>query len=269
MSEGLLNTDVLCEDDTGSPSGIAASPEQKTGTLYGVGVGPGDPELMTLKAHRLITNARSLAYFCKDGRKGHGRTIVDAYIPADCTEIRMAYPVTTEIPVSDPRYSEALTQFYDRHALDIAKILQTGEDVVAISEGDPFFYGSFMPIYHRLSGRYSIEVVPGVPAMAASWARSGAPITYGDDVLTVVPGTLAKDALRDHIDRTDALVIMKLGRHFQKVRDLLEEHGRLGDAFYVERCSMAGERICPLAEINAHKAPYFSLILLPGKGRLL
>lgn len=240
-----------------------------TPTLYGVGVGPGDPELMTVKAHRLVREATTIAYFCKDGRPGHGRTIVKDIITPDCREIRMAYPVTTEIPVADPRYRHMLTAFYDEQAGQIQKVLQSGADVVAISEGDPFFYGSFMPIYHRLTGHCPIEIVPGIPAMAASWARAGVPITYGDDVLTVIPGTLPAHQIETQVTGSDAVVIMKLGRNFQKVRDALEKNGRLEDALYVERCAMEGEKILPLSEVDASNVPYFSLILVPGKGRLL
>ena len=270
------NDDTITREDVSAQSVQTADAEPnetiarsaKLGTLYGVGVGPGDPELMTLKAHRLITQATTIAYFCKGQRPGHGRTVIAEYIPTTCREIRMAYPVTTEIPVHDPRYGALLSSFYDDYADQMSAILSAGEDVVVISEGDPFFYGSFMPIFHRLSGHFKTEVVPGIPAMAGAWAKAGAPITYGDDVLMVLPGTLPENELRSRIASAEAFVIMKLGRHFEKVRSILSATGHSERAIYVERCTMTGERIIPLKDADPECAPYFSMILVPGRGRL-
>ena len=239
------------------------------GRLYGVGVGPGDPELMTLKAVRLIRAAPVLAYFCKQGHRGHGRAIVDGVIAPGTLEEELAYPMTTEVPAADEAYHRALKAFYDRSCERLSAHLDAGRDVVVVSEGDPFFYGSFMPIFHRLAGRYETEVVAGVSGMAGCWSRAGTPITYGDDVLAVLPGTLSAEALRDHLARVDAAVIMKLGRNFPKVRRALEELGLASRAVYVERGTMAGERIMPLPPADYPNAPYFAMVLIPGRGRCL
>jgi len=240
------------------------------GSLYGVGVGPGDPELMTLKAARILREAPVLAFFRKKGRPGNGRTIVEGYLHAAVIEEALTYPLTIEVPAEDPVYQSALTAFYDASAERLAAHLDAGRDVAAISEGDPFFYGSFMPIFHRLSPRYPCEVVPGVTGMSGCWTRAGTPITYGDDVLTVVPGTLDRAALTERLRRTDAAVIMKLGRNLPKVRAVLEELGLIGRAVYVERGTMRDEKVTPLDTRDpGAEAPYFSMIVVPGRGRLL
>jgi len=237
------------------------------GTLYGLGVGPGDPELMTVKAARLIAAASVVAYFAARGRPGVARTILDGLIPAGARELRLEYPVTTEIPVSDPRYGEALACFYAEAAAAVEGELRAGRDVVLACEGDPLFYGSYMHLHRRLLGRVPIEVVPGITGMSGCWSRAGLPMTYGDDVLTVVPGTLPEEELAKRIACCDALVVMKLGRNLPKVRRVLEAAGLLERAVYVERGTSADEKCCPLADRAEAPAPYFSMILVPGQGR--
>ena len=240
-----------------------------SGTLFGVGVGPGDPELMTLKAARVLAAAPVLAHFRKRGQPGHARQIVDGYQKAGCTELALDYPLTTEVPFEGDAYRAALTAFYDATARQIESHLATGRDVALVCEGDPFFYGSFMHIYHRLHGSHRIEIVPGITGMSAAWTRALAPITYGDDVLSVLPGTLALEVLIARMREADALVVMKLGRNFGKVRRAITEAGLAARAIYVERASMSGEVIMPLADKRDDEAPYFSLILAPGRGRRL
>lgn len=235
-----------------------------TGTVYSVGVGPGDPELMTLKAARILAAAPAYAFFAKRGRPGHARGIAAGHLRPDAEELRFDYPFTTEIPLTDPRYAEGMTAFYEAAAAGIARRLDAGTSVAILCEGDPFFYGSAMYVFDRLSPRYPHEVVPGVPGMAGSWARAGLPMTHGDDVLTVLPGTLDAATLTARLAQTDAAVIMKVGRHLPKIRLALDQAGRT-DAVYVERGTMAAERIMPLAELPDQPAPYFSLILVPGR----
>ncbi len=239
------------------------------GKLYGVGVGPGDPELMTLKAARFLAGATVVAYFHKRGHQGHARTIIDGRIAPGAQELPLEYPVTTEIPSKDDAYTSALTAFYDAAAASIAARLALGHDVALVCEGDPFFYGSFMHIYHRLNKRHAIEVVPGITGMQACWTRAGTPITYSDDVLQVLPGTLSEAALIERMRVADALVIMKLGSNFAKVRRALTAAGLAGRAVYVERGSMAGEIVLALNDKLDDVAPYFSMILVPGLGRCL
>ena len=238
-----------------------------TGRLYGIGLGPGDPELMTLKAVRCLKAAPVVAYFCRKDRRGHARTIVDGHLRDDCEEVRLAYPVTTEIPVHNAEYAACLAPFYEDAAGRLAAHLDAGLDVALICEGDPLFYGSFMHLYVRLRARYPVTIVPGVSGMAGCWSAAGTPMSWGDDVLTVLPGTLPHETLRERLLGCDAAVIMKLGSNFSKVRAAVEAAGLMGEAIYVERGSMEGELVVPLAETTTTRAPYFSIVLIPGHGR--
>ncbi len=242
----------------GSPAGY--------GTVWGVGVGPGDPELMTRKAERLVRQTRHIAYFRKRGRAGRARSIIEGLLRPDAVELAFDYPVTTEIAFDDPAYAATLAPFYENAAAALAGVAETGEDVVVLAEGDPFFYGSFMHLHQRLADRVPVQVVPGVPSMAAAWVASRAPITWGDDVLMVLPATLPEDVLRARAEVADALVFMKVGRNLPKVRAVLAALGRLSGAWLVEFASMPQERVVPLAEAG-ETAPYFSVVLVHGQGR--
>lgn len=237
------------------------------GTLHGVGVGPGDPELMTVRAARLISGARVLAYFAKRGGRGHARTIAASFVGADCTEIPLHYPMTTETHWGESTYVDALHAFYEESAARLSQRLAGGDDVVLICEGDPLFYGSFMHLHTRLGGQYKIAITSGVTGMAGCWGAAGLPMTWGDDALTVLPGTLDENELVARLELTDAAVIMKLGSNFPKVRRALGRAGLADRAVYVERGTMAGERVVPLRDKADDAAPYFSLVLVPGNGR--
>ena len=237
------------------------------GRLYGVGLGPGDPELLTLKAARVIGAVPVIAYFAKLGRRGHARTIVDSFLKPEHQLLAMYYPVTTEVHFEDAAYVSQLSQFYVEQAALIAAQLEAGRDVAVLSEGDPLFYGSFMHLYERLRGRFGVTIIPGVTGMAGCWSAAGLSMTWGDDILSVLPGTLDAAALAQRLKSTDAAVIMKLGKNFAKVRAAVVEAGLLTDAYYVERGAMAGEKVTPLKDKTDGVAPYFSMILIPGQGR--
>ncbi len=243
----------------------AASP----GTLYGIGVGPGDARLMTLRAAGLIRTVDTLAYFAKAGNRSNARQVAAPLIEPGRTELPLHYPVTTELPVADPGYIRQIRDFYAEAAASIAARLQAGESVGLLAEGDPFFYGSFMHIWRRLAAGFPVEVVPGVTGFSGCSARAGAPLTWGDDVLTVLPGTLDEAALTRRLSGADAAVIMKVGRNMAKIRRAVAAADLLDRAIYVERGAMPGERIAPLAEVADECAPYFSMILIPGQGRRL
>jgi precorrin-2/cobalt-factor-2 C20-methyltransferase len=239
----------------------------REGCLFGIGLGPGDPELVTVKAARLIGEARLIAYFAKEGRVSNARRIADRWIKPGVAELPLCYPVTTEIPFDDPAYARALRPFYDGAAQRIAAHLAQGEDVALICEGDPLFYGSFMHIHARLKDRFRVAISPGITGMSGCWAAAQAPMSWGDDVLTVLPGTLPGPELARRLAATDAAVVMKLGHNLLKVRAALTEAGLGERAIYVERGTTAEERILPLAEKLDDHAPYFALILVPGQGR--
>lgn len=242
---------------------------ETAGTLYGVGLGPGDPELLTLKAHRIVTTCPVIAYFRKSGRKGHARTIVEGLLPIGrVVELAFEYPVTTETHFDERAYIEPMRAFYGQCAASLRGQLDQGWDVALLCEGDPFFYGSFLHMYDRLRASYAVTVVPGITGMSGCWTAAAAPMACGDDVMTVLPGTLSQEMLLERLSATDAAVIMKVGRNLDKIKAALSAAGRLPEAVYVERGTMAGERVLPLVELDQRPAPYFSIILLPGgRGR--
>jgi precorrin-2/cobalt-factor-2 C20-methyltransferase len=240
----------------------------KSGMLYGVGLGPGDPELVTLKAARILREAPVIAHFRKKGRPGHARTIAAPHLRAMAIEAAFEYPVTTEIDFRDEAYVAEIRDFYTVSAAAIIAHLEAGRDVALLCEGDPFFYGSFLHMYDRIKAGYPVSVIPGITGMSGCWTVAAAPITYGDDVLTVLPGTLDRDAIAAHLKNSDAAVIMKVGHNLEKIRQALADVGRLEDAIYVERGTMKGERVLPLTRLEDGAVPYFSIILLPGgRGR--
>ncbi len=235
------------------------------GKVICVGLGPGDPELMSVKADRLVRAARHVAYFCKSGRQGHARSIVEGAISPSAIEYPMEYPVTTEIPLDDPRYNEMMAEFYVDWSARIADVAQR-EDVVVLCEGDPFFYGSFMHLHARLQGKVEIEIVPGITGMSGCWTSTGQPITWGDDVLTVVMATLPEAELTRRIADTDALVVMKIGRNLPKLRGALERTGKLQQAWLIERGTMPGQKVQRLVDAG-DSVPYFSIAVIHGQGR--
>jgi precorrin-2/cobalt-factor-2 C20-methyltransferase len=234
------------------------------GKLIGVGVGPGDPELITLKAVRALAEADVVAHFAKAGNASHARTIAAPHIRPHVTELPLAYPVTTELPSCSTAYRDALRGFYDGAAATIATHIEEGRVVAVICEGDPLFYGSYMHLHTRLAQRYSSEIVAGVTGMSGCWSAAGTPIAQGNDVFTVLPATLPEDELAKRLSNADAAVVMKVGRHLAKVRRALKTSGRLPHAIYVERGTMADAKMIPLAARADDDAPYFAIVLVPG-----
>ena len=239
------------------------------GTLYGIGVGPGDVSYMTLRAAALVRDVDVIAFFAKRGLQGNARGIVDALMRPHRDELRLEYPVTTEIPPEHPSYQEQIARFYEESVDALSALLRQGKSVGLLAEGDPFFYGSFMHIWRRLDAVFPIEVVPGVTGMSGCWTRANAPITWGNDVLSVLPGTMGEEQLTRRLADTDAAVIMKVGKNLAKVRRAVAAAGLLARAIYVERGTMHGEQIMPLSEGPDVGSPYFSMVLIPGQGRRL
>ncbi|MFB9953459.1 precorrin-2 C(20)-methyltransferase [Rhizobium puerariae] len=234
------------------------------GRLSGVGTGPGDPELLTLKAVRAIGEADVIAFFCKKGGTGNGRAIVEAHIRPGTLELPLVYPVTTETHKDGADYRGPISDFFDRSAEDIAACLDAGKNVVVLSEGDPLFYGSYMHLHVRLQNRYRAEVVAGVTAMSGCWSMTGLPLVQGDDILSVLPGTLSEEKLVERLADTDGAVIMKVGRNLPKIRRALASVGKLSGALYVERGTMSNGAAQKLEERDESPAPYFSIVLVPG-----
>ncbi|MDF1601988.1 precorrin-2 C(20)-methyltransferase [Nocardioides sp. YIM 152315] len=237
------------------------------GRFRGVGVGPGDPELITLKAARLIGSADVVAFHAGVGRQSNARRIADPLIRAGVVEEELRYPVTTGSTSHPGGYAGAMAKFYESAASRLAAHLDAGRDVVLLAEGDPLFYGSFMYMHDRLAATYETEIVPGVPAFAAAAAAVSSPLVRQTDVLTVLPGTLPEAELARRLADTDGAIIMKLGRTFPAVRRALAAAGRLDDALYVERASTPSERWLPAADVAPGSVPYFSLIVVAGDSR--
>ena len=231
-----------------------------SGRLYGIGVGPGDPELLTLKALRLLQSVPVVAYQSATDRKSIARGIVSQYLTGNQIEVLFHLPRALD-PV-------AAKSIYDQETQPIADHLAAGRDVAVLCEGDPFFYGSFMYLFTRLSEQYATEVVPGVSSLMACPVALGVPFTYYTDILTVLPAPLPAEMLTSQLLATDAAAIIKLGRHFNKVRDILHQLGMASRALYVERATMADQRIVPIDCVDPAEVPYFAMIVVPTKMRL-
>jgi len=235
------------------------------GRLLGLGVGPGDPELITLKALRLLREAPVVGYFVAKGKRGNAFGIIEAHLQAEQTLLPLVYPVTTEALPAPLSYEQVISDFYDEASLQVAEHLDAGRDVAVICEGDPFFYGSYMYLHDRLAHRYEAEVIPGVCSMLGGASVLGAPLVYRNQSLSVLSGVLPAEDLKRRLADADAAVIMKLGRNFPKVREVLAELGMDGRALYVERATMANQKIVPLDQVDPQSSPYFSLIIVPGQ----
>ena len=235
-----------------------------SGRLIGVGVGPGDPELLTLKAARALAEADVVAYFAKEGRLGNARTIIAHHLRNGVQELPLLYPVTTEIPKDCAAYRLAIRDFFDAAAAAVAAHIEAGRTVAVISEGDPMFYGSYMHLHTRLADRYATEIIAGVTGMSGCWSMAGVPIAQGEDVFVVLPGTLPEEELTRRLAEADAAVVMKVGRHLAKIRRALAQAALLDRAIYVERGTMANGVMVRMTDKPDDEAPYFALVLVPG-----
>ena len=230
-----------------------------TGALVGIGVGPGDPDLITLKGLRALRAAPVLAYPAPETGESLARAIVAPHLD-DAARI--------EIPIRMPMVAARFPaqEVYDRAVRTIGGHLDAGRDVAWLCEGDPFFYGSFSFLFQRMVERYPVRVIPGVSSLTACAAAVGAPLATRNDVLSVVPATLDEAELRTRLEAADAVAVIKVGRHLAKVRAVLDSLGLLADAHYVERATMDRERRLPLAEVGGAEAPYFSMVLVHRRG---
>jgi precorrin-2 C20-methyltransferase / precorrin-3B C17-methyltransferase len=234
-------------------------------TLYGVGLGPGDPELVTVKAARLIAAADVIAYHCARHGRSVARSIAEPYLRGDQVEEQLTYPVTTEAADHRGGYEGAMEEFYASAAARLMAHLGAGRDVVLLAEGDPLFYSSYMHMHKRISERFATVIVPGVTSVSAASAALAMPLVEGDDVLTVLPGTLGRDQLARRLRDPGAAAIMKIGRSFEAVRGALKDSGRLDDAYYVERASAGTRQVIERAgAVDPATVPYMSLLIMPG-----
>ncbi|GGC57030.1 precorrin-2 C(20)-methyltransferase [Hoyosella rhizosphaerae] len=235
-----------------------------SGKLYGIGLGPGDPELVTVKAARLISEADVVAFHSAKHGRSIARSVAEPYLRQGQIEEKLVYPLTTETTTHPQGYQGAINDFYEESAARLATHLAAGRTVALLAEGDPMFYSSYMHMHKRLSHRFDTEVVPGVTSISAASAAMQTPLVERDEVLTVLPGTLPVEELTDRLVGSDAVAIMKLGRTFGTVRDALERSGRLDEAVYVERASWSAQKVAPLRDIDPNDVPYFSVAIVPS-----
>ncbi len=236
------------------------------GRLYGVGIGPGDPDLLTVKATKIIAASPVVAFFAKAGRRGNARAIVGCWLKPSHVELPLYYPMTVESHFDDPPYREALARFYKECTVAIASHLEAGRDVALLSEGDPMLYGSFMHLFIRLRDNFDVSIVPGVSSICAAWGVAGAPMTWGDDALVVLPATLPLNELKRRLALADAAVIMKIGRNFARAKEALIATGMAERAIYVERATMAGEVVTPLCREGGRRRALFLRHTRAGEG---
>jgi precorrin-2/cobalt-factor-2 C20-methyltransferase len=227
-----------------------------TGTLYGIGLGPGDPELLTLKGYRILRSVPIVAYPRSPDGRCISRSIVAEYLQPEQQEIPMDFPF---------RLEESSQPKYDYWAEVLAAQLTAGKNIAVLCEGDPFFFGTFMYLFNRLSPRFPTEVIPGVSSVMASASMLGMPLTYRNDIFTVLSGILPAEVLAERLQNTDAAVIMKLGRNFAKVRDVLQQIGLIDRALFIERATTPKQRIIPIQDVDPGDVPYFSMIVIPSQ----
>ena len=234
------------------------------GKVYGVGLGPGNPELISLKAHELISNARYIGYFSKKNNHSRALNIAKNFLKKNTNLIKMEFPVTTEIPFKDSKYKSLLASFYEQCCNKIISILKKENDFIMLCEGDPFFYGSFIHLYFRLRNKVEVKIIPGITGMSSAWTSSAFPITWRDETLTVIMGTKDEEQINNSIKYSDAIIFMKIGKNFQKINKVLKKNDLYKKAVLVEYASMENERVRKLSEVNEEILPYFSIIIVHG-----
>ncbi len=230
-----------------------------SGTVWGLGVGPGDPELLTLKALRILRAVPVIAYPAPDTGESFARAVAAPHLPGGQTEIAI------RMPLGDGQFPKA--EIYDAAAAEILSHIEERRDVAVLCEGDPFFYGSFMYLYERLAPRCPVHVVPGVSSLMACAGAAGSPLAARNDVLTIIPAPLPEEELRARLAGAEAAAFVKVGRHFAKLKRVIAAEGLTATAHYVERASLAAERVLPLADVQEDRAPYFSMVLVHRRGR--
>ena len=234
----------------------------KKGKIYGIGLGPGDPELITLKSANLIKSSEHIFFFKKKNGESRAYNIVKNIIREDAFKISLEFPVTTEIDSTKKEYKDTIKSFYEQCVIKIDNILKKSFDICLLCEGDPFFYGSFIHIFQRLKKRYDIKIIPGVTGMSGAWSASKLPMVSGNEIMTILMGTLDEQKLKSQIKKSDVLVIMKIGKNFKKIFKVLREDNLLNRAYLITNATTEKEKIYKLDSIDTEIVPYFSIILL-------
>lgn len=233
------------------------------GRLFGLGVGPGDPELVTVKAVKCLEQSDVIAYPTATGTKSNAKASVAPYIKPTHQLLPLTYPVTAGPVADSAAYQPLLTRFYDETSEEIAKLLEAGKNVSIICAGDPFVFGSYMYWHARLSERFETLVVPGISSILAAPVQLGMPLCHREDIVSIIPATLSEEELVTQLKNCGSAVIMKLGRTFEKVARALEQAGIMENAYYVERATWEKERILKVRDVKPQDVTYFSVIVIP------
>lgn len=235
------------------------------GKIYGVGVGPGDPELITIKGLKAIESADIIAFHQAKGKKSNALTIAERWISQEQHLLPLIYPITTGTPPENSSYDNILAKFYHDITAELAQYLEQGKTITILAEGDPLFYSSFMYIHDRLAHRFETKIIPGITSISGASSALATPLCYRNETFTVLSAVLDEDALQQRLRQSGAFAIMKLGRNIDKVIKILKDLQLFDKALYIERATMIDEKIRPLTELTNHCTPYFSLILIPGE----
>ena len=234
----------------------------KIGKVYGIGLGPGNPELITIKSVNILKSAEYIFFFKKKSNNSRALSIVKDIINKDSVQIALEYPVTTEIDSKDSEYKLKIKNFYEESVIKMNNILKKPSNICLLCEGDPFFYGSFIHIFERLKEFFEIEIVPGVTGMSGAWSATKIPMVSGQEVMTVLMGTLSEEKLKFHVKKSDGIVIMKIGSNFKKIFKVLDEVNLLDKAYLISNATTNREKIYKLNEVDVKNVPYFSIILI-------
>ncbi len=232
--------------------------QKVSGTLYGIGLGPGNSELITVKAWRLLSTVEVIAYPKPPGGDSFARKTAAPFIPEDTEEIALTIPMARDRGPAQTAYDEA--------AKTIAAQLQNGKHVAFICNGDPFLYSTFMYLHERLKERFEIEIIPGVTSLTAAAAATRRPLAARNEIFKVLPAPLDDEILKREITSADSIIINKVGRHFGRIRALITDMGLVPNTQVVENASTEFEVARPLSQIAEDDMPYFSTMII-YKGR--
>lgn len=235
------------------------------GKIFGVGVGPGDPDLITVKGSNAIQSSDIIVYHQTSKKNSNALKTAQKWLRDDQLLLPLTYPVTTELSSQSETYANLIQAFYEQTTQLLKQHLATGKTISVLAEGDPLFYSSFMYIFDRLKNDCEIEIIPGVSSLFAAAAALKVPLCYRNQKFIVLSGVLSEEELENSLNADDAFAIIKLGRNITKVKRILAKLNLLNDARYIERASMANEKIISLENVQEDCSPYFSMILIPGK----
>ena len=229
----------------------------RRGKLIGLGVGPGDPELLTVKAAHVLEHAQAIAFIAAAGRTSRAREIAGRYVRQGARELIAVMPMTQDPETTGRAYTQLVT--------GIVSELGQGNDVVFLCEGDPLLYGSFGHLLPRISERFPVEVIPGITSISAAAAAAQVPLGIYEEPIALVPATIHPKRLAGILQQCDRVVVMKVGRHLDKIKEALAAARMSETAILVENATLQGQRVRPLSVVTEQQVPYFSLIIAGRK----